>query len=139
MNSYNYKLDLIKEYDRLSNFLNDNNYKSAFNNFKDGKTAILMTDDFNIYNILQIRNLYGKSPNESVYKVSQDRKNFELPEIYENLVKDTRLNPQQSKKIADYVQVPRIKPIIPIEEQIKNKYGNLDPGILKYIEDLKLK
>lgn len=68
INNHYQNLKIINEYDKLVNFTKENNYKNAFNNYKDGKTAILMTDEFNIYNIPQIRKLFGKSKSSSVYE-----------------------------------------------------------------------
>jgi hypothetical protein len=73
--------------------------KTEFTNLKNRSTAMMLTDNFNIYNVDQIRKIYPKNTGpveEDIFAKIKDRKEFALDskDIIET-VADYRTNKQQ--------------------------------------------
>lgn len=108
--------------------------------YKDGNTAILLTDKFNIYDIKNIRGIFPKNEKtkEGIIKplseIIQQRNEFKIPYDKKELIKDLRSKPLGSEKVMDYIDVPSIK--YSLDDLVKKKYksNDLPMPIIEYIK-----
>lgn len=135
------KLNLKNEIEKMSiehdKLFKGNKWQTYFtDNYKSGLTSMLITDNFNIYNIDNVRKIFPKTKLLNVFEKNENRNNYEMNETNKKYIQDFSTNPINSNKVNDYIQVPQQKFKYNIEKKVEQKYGFMNPGLQKYIEDV---
>ncbi len=132
------KLNLKKVIDNeRAQFFNGNkqNFQDAFTKIKHGKVSMLLTDEFNIYDVKNIRKIHGKT--NDLQEIHEKLLNKLEDNEYKGSITDYRTNPIDYDKIIDYLKFPKVKSSTNIEKEVRNKFGDRTPhDISKHIQAL---
>ena len=82
--------------------------KEKFSNIKNRETSILLTDQFNIYNVENIRKYYkeGKTMEDVFSKIERSKTmEFEIDKI----ISDYRTKPTGYENLEEYINIPKMK------------------------------
>jgi hypothetical protein len=132
------KLNLKKVIDsERAQFFNGNkqNFQDAFKKIKHGKVSMLLTDEFNIYDVKNIRKIHGKT--NDLQEIHEKLLNKLEDNEVKGSITDYRTNPIDYDKIIDYLKFPKVKRTTNIESEVRKKFGDRTPhDISKHIQAL---